>query len=110
VPAAAPSLFVFDNTYVRDLPELGERWKAAEAPAPLLLALTAALAAELGVDARALREPDGVGARQQRHAGTHAATAQAYSGHQSRVPPPGDGRRCCSARCTTGTDAVAICT
>jgi uncharacterized protein YdiU (UPF0061 family) len=91
----APSLFAFDNTFVRALPELGERWQAAEASAPQLLALNEALAAELGVDAGALREPDGVAALVGNATPVGASPiAQAYSGHQfgGFSPRLGDGR------------------
>ena len=57
---ATRSLFVFDNSFVRELEGLYEPWQAAPAPAPRLLALNEALAAELGLDAEALRSPDGV--------------------------------------------------
>lgn len=47
--------FAFDNTYARDLPDAGVPWKPAPVPAPRLLYLNDALAAELGLDAAALR-------------------------------------------------------
>ena len=50
----------FDDSYLRDLPELCIPWQAAQAPAPRLLALNEELARELGADAEALRSPDGV--------------------------------------------------
>ena len=62
--------FAFDNTYARDLPDAGVPWKPAPVPAPRLLYLNDALAAELGLDAAALRGDAGaalVGA------GKHAA-------------------------------------
>jgi serine/tyrosine/threonine adenylyltransferase len=95
MPVAASSLFLFDNTYANDLPELGERWKAAEAPAPRLLALNDALAAELGVDAAALREPDGVAVLVGNVTPDGALPiAEAYAGHQfgGFSPRLGDGR------------------
>ena len=95
VPAAEPPLFVFDNTFVRDLPELGERWTAAEAPAPRLLALNEVLAGELGIDVAALRSTNGVAALVGNVVPEGAMpVAQAYSGHQfgGFSPRLGDGR------------------
>jgi uncharacterized protein YdiU (UPF0061 family) len=54
------TLFEFDNTYRRDLAELGIEWKAAPAPEPHLVVLNDALAVELGVDPAALRSDEGV--------------------------------------------------
>ena len=92
---AVRPLFEFDNTFVRDLTGLYEPCRAAPAPAPKLLVLNEELATELGVDAAALRGPDGVAVL----AGTataHGATpvAQAYAGHQfgGFSPRLGDGR------------------
>ncbi|GAA0922730.1 protein adenylyltransferase SelO [Pseudonocardia zijingensis] len=91
----AGPLVEFDHSYARDLPALAVPWTAAPVPAPTLLALNEGLAAELGFDAEALREPAGVallvgsglpdGAR---------PVAQAYAGHQfgGYVPRLGDGR------------------
>jgi uncharacterized protein YdiU (UPF0061 family) len=92
---AAPSLFEFDNSYVRELAGLYEPWQAARVPAPRLLALNEDLATELGVDPAALRAPDGV-AVLAGNATPHGASpvAQAYSGHQfgGFSPRLGDGR------------------
>ena len=92
---AVRPLFEFDNTFVRDLSGLYEPWQAAAAPAPRLLALNEDLAAELGVDADALRTPDGVALL----IGTAppdgaSPVAQAYAGHQfgGFSPRLGDGR------------------
>ncbi len=92
---AAHPLFAFDNSYVRDLEGLYERWQAATVPAPRLLALNEDLATELGVDPEALRAPDGVAIL----AGTAtpegaSPVAQAYAGHQfgGYSPSLGDGR------------------
>ena len=46
----ARPLFSFDDSYVRQLEGLYEPWQAARPPAPRLLMLNMALAAELGVD------------------------------------------------------------
>lgn len=83
------------SRFARELPELTIPWQAEPAPAPQLLVLNEALAAQLGLDADWLRSPDGIGLL----VGTavpEAATpvAQAYAGHQfgGYVPRLGDGR------------------
>jgi uncharacterized protein YdiU (UPF0061 family) len=95
VSVAVRPLFEFDNSFVRDLPGLYEPWQAALAPAPRLLVLNEELATELGVDADALRAPDGV-AVLVGNATSHGASpvAQAYAGHQfgGFSPRLGDGR------------------
>ncbi|MCW2992689.1 MAG: YdiU family protein, partial [Conexibacter sp.] len=58
----ARGLLHFDNSYVRELEGLYLPWQAAPAPEPRLLALNEELAAELGVEAGALRAPEGVAA------------------------------------------------
>jgi uncharacterized protein YdiU (UPF0061 family) len=92
---AAPPLFAFDNSYVRDLEGLYVPWEATPSPAPRLLALNDQLATELGVDPAALRAPDGV-ALLAGNATPQGASpvAQAYSGHQfgGFSPRLGDGR------------------
>ena len=97
---AARPLFVFDNSYVR---ELGGLWEPSEAgvsrvapaPAPRLLALNDELAAEMGLDADALRSDEGVAALAGNET-PHGASpvAQAYAGHQfgGYSPRLGDGR------------------
>lgn len=92
---AAPRLFTFDNTFVRELVGLYEPWQAAPAAAPELLVLNEALAAELGADPALLRTPAGVAAL----IGTvppegAEPVAQAYAGHQfgGYSPRLGDGR------------------
>jgi uncharacterized protein YdiU (UPF0061 family) len=95
VPDAETPLFVLDDTFVRALPELGERWTAAEAPAPHLLAFNESLAAELGLDGAALQSPGGVAALVGNVALDGAVpVAQAYAGHQfgGFSPRLGDGR------------------
>ncbi len=92
---AAPPLFAFDNSYVRELGGLYEPWQAAPAPAPQLLALNEELAAELSVDADALRAPDGVAVLAGNSTPDGASpAAQAYAGHQfgGFSPRLGDGR------------------
>ena len=92
---AARPLFAFDNSYVRELEGLYEPWEGTPVPAPRLLALNAALAAELGAEAEALRAPDGVAVLAGNAAPDGASpVAQAYSGHQfgGFQPRLGDGR------------------
>ncbi len=83
------------DRFFRELPEMAVRWQA-EAPAELtLLAFNEGLAAELGLDADWLRNPDGlrflVG---DLVPSTAVPVAQAYAGHQfgGFVPRLGDGR------------------
>jgi uncharacterized protein YdiU (UPF0061 family) len=92
---AARPLFAFDDSYARELPGLYEAWQAAAVPEPRLLALNEELAAELGVDADALRAPDGVAVLVGNAAPDGASpVAQAYAGHQfgGYSPRLGDGR------------------
>ena len=88
-------LFQLDDWYARELPELCEPWPAAAAPAPELVVLNGSLAAELGIDADALRTADGVAMLigQQLAPGSRPV-AQAYAGHQfgGYSPRLGDGR------------------
>ena len=85
----------FDNTYARQLPGLYTATKPATAPAPALLYLNHALAAELGLDASALDSPAGTAllAGNVLPAGAEPL-AQAYAGHQfgGFSPQLGDGR------------------
>jgi uncharacterized protein YdiU (UPF0061 family) len=95
VSVAAPPLFAFEHSYIRELEGLYEPWQATPAPAPRLLALNAGLAAELGVDPDALRAADGVAALVGNAAPAGAApVAMAYAGHQfgGYSPRLGDGR------------------
>src|SRR3954468_24773869 len=91
----ARTLFEFDDSYARDVPALSMPWTAAPAPAPRLLVLNEGLAADLGVDAAALREPAGVSLLVG-HGLPDGVTpvAQAYAGHQFGMYQPrlGDGR------------------
>jgi uncharacterized protein YdiU (UPF0061 family) len=88
-------LFAFDNSFVRDVDGLSVPWQAEPAPAPRLLVLNEGLAAELGLDAEALRTADGVAvlAGNAVPAGAEPV-AQAYAGHQfgNYSPRLGDGR------------------
>ena len=92
--AAGPAVTLGDS-FARELPEMALPWRAEEAPGPRLLVLNEPLAAELGLDAVALRGPDGVRllVGNSPPAGT-TPVAQAYAGHQfgGYVPRLGDGR------------------
>src|SRR4051794_26205719 len=91
----ARTLFEFDDSYARDVPALSVPWTAAPASAPRLLVLNEGLAAELGGDAAALREPAG-GSLRAGHGLPDGVppVAQAYAGHQFGMYQPrlGDGR------------------
>src|SRR4051812_45230861 len=92
---AAPPLFAFDTTFVRDLAGLYEPWQAATAPAPRLLALNEELARELGADPYRLSGPEGVAVLVGNTVPDGAVpVAQAYAGHQfgGLSPRLGDGR------------------
>ncbi|WP_298828085.1 YdiU family protein [uncultured Piscinibacter sp.] len=87
--------FAFDNTYARELPGFYVAWKPATVPAPRLLYLNDVLAAELCLDAEALRGVEGAAL----FAGNvlpdgAEPIAQAYAGHQfgGFSPQLGDGR------------------
>ncbi|GEL23463.1 UPF0061 protein [Pseudonocardia sulfidoxydans NBRC 16205] len=92
---AARVLLDLDDSYARDVPGMSLPWSAAEAPAPRLLVLDEELAAELGADPAALREPAGVSWLVGNGLPDGVTpTAQVYSGHQWGVYKPrlGDGR------------------
>ena len=92
---AARSLFTFDNSFVRELEGLYVPWQGASVGEPRLLALNEELAAELGVEAEALRADGGVGVLAGNVVPDGASPiAQAYAGHQfgSYSPRLGDGR------------------
>jgi len=91
----ATSLFSFDDSYARDLEGLYEPSRAAQAPAPELLTLNTALAAELGLDAGALSSPEGVDLLVGNAVAENSSPiAMAYAGHQfgSYSSRLGDGR------------------
>jgi serine/tyrosine/threonine adenylyltransferase len=93
--SAAPPLFSFDNSFVRELAGLYEPWKAVPAPEPELLVLNDGLAEELGVDPEVLRSPGGVAVLVGNSVPDGAVpVAQAYAGHQfgGYSPRLGDGR------------------
>ncbi len=93
-PITASEL-ILEGRFARELEELGVPWQAEEAPDPHLLVLNVALAGELGLDAGALRTPEGtrllIGNRLPEGA---TPVAQAYAGHQfgGYSPLLGDGR------------------
>ena len=92
---AVQPLFTLDASYARELEPLVLPWKGAAAPAPRLLVLNEDLAAELGVDAAALRTDEGVDVLVGRTPPEGATTvALAYAGHQfgNYSPRLGDGR------------------
>jgi uncharacterized protein YdiU (UPF0061 family) len=88
------TLFRFEDSYAREVPGLSLPWTAAPAPAPELLMLNEELAAELGVDPAALREPPGVALLVGQVPEGVTTVAQAYAGHQFGFYAPrlGDGR------------------
>ncbi len=89
------TLFGFDNSFVRDLPGLYERWHATTASEPELLVLNEPLALGLGVDPAALRSAAGVEVLVGNVVPDGAEpVAQAYAGHQfgGFSPRLGDGR------------------
>jgi uncharacterized protein YdiU (UPF0061 family) len=95
VTVAASPLIQLDDLFVRELDGLYQPWQAATVASPELLVLNEALAAELGVDADALRTPEGVAflIGNATPPGT-STVAQAYAGHQfgGYSPRLGDGR------------------
>src|SRR4051812_2655847 len=91
----APSLFAFDNSFVRELDGLYVRWRGEVVPKPRLLALNDELAEELRVDPDALRSDGGVEVLAGSVVPEGASpVAQAYAGHQFGWYSPrlGDGR------------------
>ncbi len=94
-PAGPLPPIAFDNSFARALPGMAVAWRPATAPAPQLLFLNDALAAELGLDATALRSPEGTALFAGNHVPAGAQpVAQAYAGHQfgGFSPRLGDGR------------------
>ena len=95
VSLTSPSDVVLDGRFARDLPEMALPWQAEKVPDPRLLVLNEPLAAELGLDPAALRDPDGLRllVGNMVPEGT-TPVAQAYAGHQfgGYSPRLGDGR------------------
>ena len=91
-PGAFPP---FDNTYARDLPGFAVPWQPVPVAQPSLLFFNEPLAAELGLDAVALRGPAGAAVFAGNVVPEGAEPiAQAYAGHQfgGFSPQLGDGR------------------
>jgi uncharacterized protein YdiU (UPF0061 family) len=91
----ASPVFAFDNSYARDLPGFFVPWKPAAVPAPRLLFLNRALAAELGLEPEALQGEAGAALFAGNAVPDGAQPiAQAYAGHQfgGFSPQLGDGR------------------
>jgi serine/tyrosine/threonine adenylyltransferase len=90
----AGTLFALDHSFAREVPGLSMPWTAATFPAPELAILNEGLAAELGADPAALREPAGVELLVGRVPEGVVPVAQAYAGHQfgGYAPRLGDGR------------------
>jgi uncharacterized protein YdiU (UPF0061 family) len=88
----AADIVAFSHSYVRDVPALTLPWTAAAVEEPQLLVLNDELAAELGLDAQALREPSGLALLVGN--GVPDTVAMAYAGHQfgHYSPRLGDGR------------------
>jgi uncharacterized protein YdiU (UPF0061 family) len=92
---APETTITLGNRFATELPELSVRWKAESTPAPRLLVLNDALAADLGLDADWLRGADGLGLLTGTSVPAGAdPVAQGYAGHQfgGWVPRLGDGR------------------
>src|SRR4051812_5775433 len=90
-----PPLLHLDDSFARELEDLSVPWQGDAVPAPRLLALNEALAAELGFDAGALRTEAGVDVLAGKVVPDGAtAIAMAYAGHQFGAYSPrlGDGR------------------
>lgn len=93
--SSAVQIFHFDDTFTAALEGLYQPWQAAKVPEPRLLAFNEQLADELGLDAGALRSPEGVELLVGNVEPVGAAlVAQAYAGHQfgNYSPRLGDGR------------------
>ncbi|KQS56644.1 hypothetical protein ASG36_16370 [Geodermatophilus sp. Leaf369] len=106
--APSPTV-VLGTSFARELPELALPWQAEAAPAPRLLALNDALAAELGLDADALRTPAGVELLLGLAVPEGATpVAQVYAGHQfgNYSPRLGDGRALLLGELTTPDGTV----
>ena len=92
---ATTPAFAFDNSFVRDLEGLYVPFRPRPVREPSLLLFNDALAGELGLDAAALRSPEGVAVLAGNEVPEGAASvAQAYAGHQfgGYSPRLGDGR------------------
>ncbi|MHC1563323.1 protein adenylyltransferase SelO [Actinomycetospora sp. C-140] len=91
----AASPLILDDWFARDLGGLHQPWQAEPAPSPEAVVVNDGLAAELGLDADALRTPEGVAVLAGAAVPAGATpVAQAYAGHQfgNYSPRLGDGR------------------
>lgn len=89
------SVMRLDNTFARELPELGVKHQPAAVPTPELVALNIDLATELDLDPTVLESPDGVALLAGNTTPPGATPiAMAYAGHQfgGFSPQLGDGR------------------
>ncbi len=87
--------FNFDNSYARELDGFYIPWEGAKVPAPVIVKINDALAAELKLDAAALNSREGAAILAGAVAPSGATPlAQAYAGHQfgGFSPKLGDGR------------------
>ncbi len=87
--------FVFDNTYLRDLPGLYQKWPPAAAPHPQMVLLNEAVVQDLGLSLPVLRGAQGAALLSGDTVPAGAEPlAQAYAGHQfgGFSPRLGDGR------------------
>ncbi|QQS01999.1 MAG: YdiU family protein [Austwickia sp.] len=91
-PRAGTALGGLEHSYAEAVPALSVPFRAEPAPAPRLLVLNDALAADLGLDPAALRADPALLTGQL--PADHPTYAQAYAGHQfgSYQPQLGDGR------------------
>jgi len=90
-----PLLLPLSTSDFWELDGLFEPWRAAPVPAPTLVILNESLAGELGLEADALRTPEGVAVLVGNVTPEGASpVAQAYAGHQfgGYSPRLGDGR------------------
>lgn len=84
-----------ERSFAEQLPELVLQWQAATAPDPKLVLFNESLAGDLGLDADALRSPDGVATLAGNRVPEGAKpVAMGYAGHQfgNFSPRLGDGR------------------
>ncbi|TFH16618.1 MAG: hypothetical protein E4H05_06980, partial [Acidimicrobiales bacterium] len=87
--------FDLDDSFARELVGLYEPWAPVAVADPSLLVLNERLAGALGLDAEALRSPDGIAVLAGNSVPEGVTTlAQAYAGHQfgGYSPRLGDGR------------------
>lgn len=100
-----PVAATLSNRFATELPELAVPWLGEETPDPKVLVLNDVLAADLGLDAAALRTPDGLGLLTGTSVPVGATpVAQAYAGHQfgGYSPRLGDGRALLMGELTDG--------